>query len=404
MREFRKRKLASLLEYCYRNVPYYREKFRDIGATPQDFGNPEDLSQFPLLEKETLRDRPEEFFDPKADRSSWISYRSSGSTGIPLELWYHPAERQQMGFTMTREFLFHGLKPWHRMVNVTEPRHASPKNQWYHRLGLMNEKFLSVYDPPEPNLARLLEIRPHLLIGFPSVLMLIGQCMMKDGGEVLRPRMLFTLAEVLSPDDRALLTKQWGVEPVDVYGCNEAGHIAFQCSRREGYHINLDSLNVELVAGGKPVEAGERGEVVVTNFDLRVMPIIRYRVGDVAQSLESDCSCGCRFPMLGRIAGRSDGFLVGADGRLFSALEVALFLNKLQGVNQYRLVQQERGAISVEYTATGDGVVPDVEIRNLLYQHLGAGMAVEIRRVAEIPREKSGKIRTVVSRLPHPFR
>lgn len=396
-------KLTSLLKYCYNKSPYYREIFDNTCSKSEDFQSPENLTDLPVLEKETLRDRVEEFFDPQADRRDWISYRSSGSTGIPLELWYHPSERLRMGFSVTRELLFSGLKPWHRLVNLTEPRHAAPKNRWYHRLGLMDEHFLSVYDASHLNLRELRTIRPHVIIGFPSVLMLIGDEMRKNGGEPLRPVLLFTLAEVLTPEDRGILSKQWGVEPIDLYGANEVGHIAFQCPQRQGYHINADSLHVEILVNGRPAQPGERGEVVVTNFDLRVVPIIRYRVGDIAAKIEGTCPCGCRFPLLSRVEGRSDGFLSDENGKLFSALEVSLLLKVVKGLHQYRVIQKERGRLLVECVPDNPESHPEPEIEKTLKERLGQQIHIECRKVAEIPREKSGKIRSVVSYLPHPF-
>ncbi len=403
LESLRRKKLAGLLNYCFENIPYYHQQFKKLGAEPGDFRNPNDLARFPILEKETLRDRSVEFINPRAERNSWIKYHSSGSTGIPLELWYHPGERQRMGFTVTREFLHNGLKPWHRMVNVTEPRHSAPKNRWYHRLGVMNEQFLSVYDQSNLNLARLKEIKPHLLIGFPSVLMVIGQEMKRRSEKPLRPKLLFTLAEVLTEQDRQFLREQWGTDPIDLYGANEVGHIAFQCSKRSGYHLNSDSLHVEIIAGEKPVPVGERGEIVVTNFDLRVMPIIRYRVGDIAQLMEGKCSCGCQLPLLNQIAGRSDGFIISADGKTFSALEVSLLLKPVGGIKRYRLIQEKQAEICVEWVAVNDESNPENEIRRILRERLGSDMRIETRKVDEIHREKSGKIRTVISKLPHPF-
>lgn len=399
----RRRKLAALLKFCYQHIPYYQEQFRHIGAAPEDFSEPADLSGFPLLDKETLRDRSDEFLDPQVDRSAWIPYRSSGSTGIPLQLWYHPRERLRMGFTVTREFLHNGLKPWFRLVNITEPRHSSSKNRWYHRVGIMKEQFLSVYDQSELNLARSREIKPHLLIGFPSVLMLIGRKLREMSIDDWRPKLLFTLAEVLTDADRELLTSMWGVEPIDLYGANEVGHVAFQCAQRKGYHMNLDSLHVEIVTGDKSAPKGQTGEVVVTNFDLRVMPIIRYRVGDVAAFFDGECACGCRFPMLERIAGRSDGFIIASDGKLYSALEVSLLLKSVAGIERFRIIQEQPNALRLEWVASGPSSCPEAEICHRLQERLGRDMAIQIERVASIARERSGKIRTVISTLPHPF-
>lgn len=403
LRALRRCKFRRLMDFCYHRIPYYREKFLEIGATPEDFREPEDLVRFPLLEKETLRDRIEDFFDPSADRSKIIRYRSSGSTGIPLELCYYPSERLKMGFVVTRELFFHGMKPWHRLVNITEPRHSTPKNRWYHRLGIMHERFLSIYDSADMNLRELQLLRPQALIGFPSVLMLIGREMNAAGGMPLRPRLLFTIAEVLAAEDRQILTEQWGANPVDLYGANEVGHIAFQCRRREGYHINVDTLHVEILTGTRPAKPGGLGEIVVTHFDLRVVPILRYRVGDVSAFQEGECACGCRFPRLRHITGRSDGFIQGADGTLLSALEVSLLLKSLRDVDQYRLIQEDPSHITVEWKAKTAEAHPEERIQEFLRQRLGDAFRIDIIRVTEIPRERSGKIRTVISRLPHPF-
>lgn len=403
LEHLRRKKLADLLEYCYNRIPYYQRIFKEIGARPGDFRSPEDLSKFPVLDKETLRDRCEEFVDPDAERTNWIQYRSSGSTGIPLALWYTRPERLRMGFTVTRQMLHVGLKPWYRMANITEPRHISPKNRWYHRMGLMNEQFLSVYDKSNLNLAKLLELKPHVLVGFPSVLMVMGNELNGQQNEPWRPQLLVTLGEVLTAEDRRILNEQWSTDPIDFYGANEVGHVAFQCALRHGYHINLDSLHVEILVGNRPAELGERGEIVVTNFDLRVMPIIRYRVGDIAQRIDGDCPCGCRFPLLGHIAGRSDGFILSTDGKPFSALEVSLLLKSVQGVKQYRLLQEEKGHVRVQWVAARHGAAPGNEISRILRGRLGSDTQIKIERVSEIQREKSGKIRTVISTVDNPF-
>ncbi len=117
---------------------------------------------------------------------------------------------------------------------------------------------------------------------------------------------------------------------------------------------------------------------MATNFDLRVMPIVRYRVGDIAQKIGGSCTCGCRFPLLGHIAGRSDGFLAGTDGKLYSALEISLLLHPVQGIQHYRLLQEKPGNVRVEWVAKGQNSHPENEIRLLLQKHLGSNTNIEI--------------------------
>jgi len=108
-------------------------------------------------------------------------------------------------------------------------------------------------------------------------------------------------------------------------------------------------------------------------------------------------------PLLGPIAGRSDGFVVGADGKLYSALETSLLLHPISGVKHYRLIQEDPGQVCVEWVPKSPDSAAENEIRRVLERHLGAETRIETRRVREIPREKSGKIRSVISTLAHPF-
>lgn len=395
----RRKKLSRLLKYCYRHVPYYTELFKKMGAEPEDFVSLEHLADFPIVEKETLRDRIDEFIDSRVNRRSLISYSSSGSTGIPLTLWYDPEERRRMGYTITRTFLHHGLRPWHRMINITEPRHFSVKDQWYHRLGLMNEQFLSIFDKPEDNLKLLRKIKPDLLIGFPSILTLIGRMMSTQKSAPLRPRFLYTIAEVLTSDYREILHEQWGIDPIDLYGANESGIMAFQCTRRAGYHVNIDSVHIDIVNGDRTCDVGERGEVVVTSLDLRVMPIIRYRVGDISYRMKGNCACECNFPCLGEIVGRSDGFVIGTSGKMFSALEVSLLLHPIKGIQHYRLIQEKKGYVRIEWVAKEGAYRADNEIRSVLQRCLGEDFEIDVHRIDQIQREKSGKIRSVISNV-----
>ena len=107
--------------------------------------------------------------------------------------------------------------------------------------------------------------------------------------------------------------------------------------------------------------------------------------------------------VLGKIAGRSDGFVAGADGKLYSALEISLLLHPVRGIQHYCLIQEKQGHMRVDWVAKGQESNPENEIRQLLQKHLGMETEIEIQRVGEIPREKSGKIRTVISSLPHSF-
>jgi phenylacetate-CoA ligase len=60
----------------------------------------------------------------------------------------------------------------------------------------------------------------------------------------------------------------------------------------------------------------KRGEVIVTDLNNRLMPLLRYRLGDLAVLREGKCPCGRGLPLLEGFAGRSqDQYLIVAGGR-----------------------------------------------------------------------------------------
>jgi phenylacetate-CoA ligase len=81
--ELQWRKLSRLVEHCWREVPYYRRRWSEAGATPQDIRTPGDYARLPVLTKDDIRAN---FDDLHA--GSWrgkLLYKTTGgSTGEPM--------------------------------------------------------------------------------------------------------------------------------------------------------------------------------------------------------------------------------------------------------------------------------------------------------------------------------
>ena len=83
-----------------------------------------------------------------------------------------------------------------------------------------------------------------------------------------------------------------GARPIDQYGANEIGLLACECPWCGHYHLNAETLLVEILdADGKPCAPGEMGRVVVTSFYNYAMPFIRYEIGDFAVAGPARVKC-----------------------------------------------------------------------------------------------------------------
>jgi len=87
------------------------------------------------------------------------------------------------------------------------------------------------------------------------------------------------------------------------YASTEAATIlGFECTHRAGYHVNEFDFCVEIA----DADTDGYGEIVLTTVSRRVMPLIRYRTGDVARWLAEPCPCGLPFRRLSPLRGRLD--------------------------------------------------------------------------------------------------
>ena len=140
-----------------------------------------------------------------------------------------------------------------------------------------------------------------------------------------------------------------------------------ECPQRAGYHLHEYDYAVEIL---NP-DADGFGEVVFTTLTRSVMPLIRYRTGDVARLLPGPCPCGLPFRRLSTIRGRSDEMIACVWGDVYPELfedllrgiegiadewQVALRQSGFRPVFEFRV--ESRGA-----SATKDAVEASIRAR-----------------------------------------
>ena len=88
-----------------------------------------------------------------------------------------------------------------------------------------------------------------------------------------------------------------------------------------------------------------------------IMPLIRYRTGDLAVFADRECDCGRKMPVIEGLLGRSDDVVVTPDGRRVGRLDP--IFKAVSSFYESRIVQDAADHVRVEYVA--DAEVPDAE-------------------------------------------
>jgi phenylacetate-CoA ligase len=355
LREIQERKLRRLISHAYANVPYYRRLFDSAGLKPADIRGLSDLEKIPTTSKVRLLEQPlEEITARGIDLSRCRITTTSGTTGVPFKIYYRRKDLTRINFGWVRTYLAHGMKIRHRIGAFQGWRHEDVKTAWYEHLGVWKRKTLSLLDGPDEWIPELRKWRPQVIMGYAMTLRLLGSAIQRRMVRDIRPEMIFHTSGLISDQDRQFISGAFGSKVIDIYGSDEGGSIAWECSECKGYHINSDLLVLEIIGDGKAVRPGTEGEVVITNLQSFAMPLIRYRHGDIAAVSPEDPSCGRGLPLLKKIQGRIDDFIVLPSGNRISPHPFYWALLLVPGISQWRVIQETKDLLKVEVVPGGD--------------------------------------------------
>lgn len=399
-------RLRGFLQAIGQNVPYYRELFTGVNFEPGSVRSLADLQRLPLLGKPEIRGNMESL---KAEGAADLrKFNTGGSSGEPL-IFYLGRERVSHDVAAKRR----ATRWWG--VDIGDPEivvWGSPielgSQDRIRRIrdGLFRTSLLPAFAMSRQNLDRFVteisRTRPKMLFGYPSSLYLIAQHAERSGVRLdsVGIEVVFVTSERLYDHQRELIGKIFGCKVANGYGGRDAGFIAHECPAGE-LHITAEDVVVEIVdEAGQVLPTGKAGEIVVTHLATGEYPFVRYRTGDIGALSDRVCSCGRGLPLLQELQGRTTDFVIAEDGSHVHGLALIYVLRELPGVASFRITQHSIRQVSVQIVR-GEGYDPasEQQIAAVFRARLGEGVAVAVDYVAEIPREKSGKFRYVVSHV-----
>ncbi len=399
------RERAKILLHAFANVPHYREKFQKAGFDARRLADPRAFAEIPFLEKRHVKDETESLLWPKVDRSLLLERKSSGSTGTPVRVYFDPISELPRRVQELRFLSAHGFRPWHTQMILDAPAHLAPKAFLPQRLSLWRREPYPWWLPPDEALSVVNERRPDLFHGVLAGIRMLALAIDRAGGLDYRPYRVVTKGELLDPSTRWFIENAFGAKVIDFYATEETGIIAWECPSGSGYHIDTDFNYVEVVRpDGTLAEPGEVGEIVLTNLYQRSMPILRYRVGDLAALAPEPCLCGRSLPLLRELRGRKLDFLVTPEGALHDPFRVMAVMERVEHVRWFRVIQTALAEVEVRVgweQGTSDAMRDEVSgrIRQGLNELLGSSVQVGVVTVDEF-RVEIGEKAPLVKGLP----
>jgi phenylacetate-CoA ligase len=393
-----------LVAHACATVPYYRR----LGLRPDDIRTFDDFRSVPVLTKQDIRDHFDDLLSESHRGQPLHLKKTSGSTGVPLRVLLDDDGMQFKRACTLRSDEWSGWRFGQRVAKVWgNPEYL--KLGWRGRLRnllLDRADYLDTLKMNDADLAgyarRLKRSQLGLIFGHAHSVYLLAKFIERHGPAGIRPGGIITTAMVLHEWQRRVIEQVFACYVTNRYGCEEVSLIACECERHAGLHVNADGVYVEVLAGGRLAADGESGAIVVTDLVNRAMPILRYKVGDVAALTKRRCDCGRGLPLLERIEGRESDYVTTESGELISGISLTEnFAMQVPGVAQMQIVQETQTQFVFRIVPGPEfGESSRTRLAELVRARFGMNTDYEVEYVDAIPQEASGKYRFCISRVP----
>ena len=402
-------KLRKLLVHAIENVPFYKDTLSNLRLSDSLSDLHESFLGVPLLSKSTINQNLQSMISADLDGNGLDRNSTSGSTGEKLLFytdWRSGAYRKA---TVRRSQRWLGVLPgdpevrlWGSPIDINR---AKSLRGFLHST-VSREKMLSAYSMDEQSLNAYLKFclrfKPKLLIGYPSALSVFAAYLESQGARIPSLVAISCSAETLYEHDREYLSEIFEAPVFNRYGCREVGDIANEVPDADGLIVNSDRLFVEILNDkGEPCAPGEQGEVVVTDLENYGMPLIRYRIGDLASwSPGSTRGRGkYPFPMLESVDGRTLDVIESPNGNRIGGTYWTILLRNRPGIKTFQVIQDEHDAIRILYVSE-EGADPDFEYyRREIANQCGPELKILFRETEHFEQPPGTKFRLILSKI-----
>lgn len=412
LRNLAQRKLARTLRHALHAVPAYRSRRAWIAELDDHGAARAVLRCLPLISKEDVQRDPESFLSSDVDPALRMKMFTGGSTSLPMTLYLHK------GVTRAKEYAF--IEQFHRRAGMGQHDtvlalrgNALPgargSRLWAYEPIKKQLMFSTEHLSPEymPEYVRAMrELKPRFIQAFPSAAWPLALWFREHPDEEVMRRIesIMLFSETVTARQVALLRAVFKCPVLRHYGHSERLLMAASMPDDDRYFFWPQYGFFELVDGnGKVIERpNQLGEIVGTGFDNEVMPLVRYRTGDMAVLSPRPHPALPGFPAVERIEGRMQEFIVCDDARLIT-------LNAITTAEQHPLLEFAQ-AIQFEQRMPGQLEMRVVSTRRLapgemaaiarsVEKRIGGGCAVGVEQVATIRRTARGKAMMLIQHL-----
>lgn len=391
-----KQKLMNLLKHASNHSPFYKKRFN----LNEDLDAFDLLKQVPVLEKKEIRIHSDEIIT--FDINKLLKNSSSGSSGYQTTVYWNHREQAINRATQMLWWEWAGYKLGNPLVQTG----INPHRPGIKKLKdiIFRTNYIQAFSHSEEDILKCLKkvTKEYTLAGYASSLYVFASIAKKNNLNV-KFKNAVCWGDKLFDHYRKEINEVFGCKINETYGSAEGLMMAAQ-KDLDFMYIMTPNVVVEILDdNGNEVKDGEMGNVVVTNLNAYAMPLIRYRIGDLAIKLPKEnypLKRELNLPLLQKVVGRDTDLIKTQSGKYLVVHSFTGIFEHVPEIEQFCIIQNVLSSITIQYVPAKNFTENCLQfVEEKILENLKENLEIKFQKVEHIEPSKSGKPQIIISNL-----
>lgn len=391
-------KLMKLLVFSTNNSVYYK----NLGIKLDSKKPIDALKDFPILTKEILKKQTDAIVTQPKEKL--IKNASSGSTGQQTIVYWTKKEQTINRATQMLWWKWGNYSIGDRLIQTgITPNRAGLKK---YKDFFFRTKYIQAFSHNTEDISIFLKSlnpkKEYVLAGYASSLYVFSKIALENNISI-KIKSAISWGDKLFNHYKSSISEAFGCKTYETYGSAEGLMIGAQ-KDLENLYIMSTNVYVEILDDyGNEVEDGVLGNVVVTNLNGYAMPLIRYKIGDLAIKLPKDKypkNPELNLPIFEKIIGRDTDIVKTPSGNYMVVHSFTGIFEHIPEIKQFCVIQNNIYGIEIQYIVAKNfnmAILNKIKIEILNY--IKEPFEINFVEVNHIKPTPSGKPQLIISNL-----
>lgn len=336
--------LQQLLVYMKERSPFYQRLFKQHNIDINNIRSAEDIVFLPTTSKSDMQEHNWDFLCVE-DKYIKEYTATSGTMGRPVTIALTENDLQRLAYNEQQSFLCADGRPEDiYQLMLTLDRQFMAGIAYYQGIRKLGAALVRT-GPGLPSLQwdTIQRLQSNSIVTVPSFMLKMIEYAHEQQIDLKKSpvKKAICIGESIRTTDFELnalgqkIYSEWPVHLYNTYASTEMQTAFTECNAGVGGHEQPDLVIMEILDNnGKPLPAGQFGEVAITTLGVEGMPLLRYRTGDICSYYDTKCYCGRTSRRLSPVLGRKQQ-MIKYKGTTIYPPAIFEILNNISYVREY---------------------------------------------------------------------